>query len=335
VKTWGLGIDAAAAPVRVAIGQLGDPRPVGVGDVRGQVFPLGSAADSQRSLARPSRGARSLGSEKLMQPGKRQMLVGLHACGLLEASSGRCALEAELVGDLECSREPRGLEAVRSDRFSLLGCLEASETRQRCGGGDVGFRIPGGGPPAYRVAVRHPDRVHALVACDCVSKAYPRPHENASDKLTFHTRAGQWLLRLLIAHSPKQVIAGSLGQEGDLSKEELAQRAQEVFDDSAKRQLVLEVSATVSQVKRKAGYDNDIERLGAIDDLELERITTPSLIVHGTADADVELDHGRGAAARIPNAELLALDTGTHFAFYTDPDADRAQARAIEYLAIT
>ena len=41
----------------------------------------------------------------------------------------------------------------------------------------------GGGPPAYRLAVRHPDRVHALVACDCVSKAYPRPQESASDKL--------------------------------------------------------------------------------------------------------------------------------------------------------
>ena len=192
----------------------------------------------------------------------------------------------------------------------------------------------GGGPPAYRLAVRHPDRVHALIACDCVSKAYPRPHESASDKLMFHTRAGQWLLRVLIAHSPKQVITSSLEQEGDLSKEQLAQRVQEVFDDPAKRQLVLDVSATISQVGRKAGYDNDIERFETIDDLELERITAPSLIVHGSADTDVEPDHGAGAAARIPNAELLELDTGTHFAFYTHPDADRAQARAIEYLAV-
>ena len=50
--------------------------------------------------------------------------------------------------------------------------------------------------------------------------------------------------------------------------------------------------------------------------------------------AQVEPDHGRSAAARIPNAQLLELDTGTHFAFYTHPDADRAQARAIEYLDV-
>jgi pimeloyl-ACP methyl ester carboxylesterase len=107
-----------------------------------------------------------------------------------------------------------------------------------------------------------------------------------------------------------------------------------VFDDPAKRQLVLDVSATISQVGRKAGYDNDIERFETIDDLELERITAPSLIVHGSADTDVEPDQGASAAARIPNAELLELETGTHFAFYTHPDADRAQARAVEYLAV-
>ncbi|MGZ6636806.1 MAG: alpha/beta fold hydrolase [Solirubrobacteraceae bacterium] len=95
------------------------------------------------------------------------------------------------------------------------------------------------------------------------------------------------------------------------------------------------MSATASRVGRRVGYDNDIERFEAIDDLELERVTAQSLIVHGTADTDVAPDHGRSAAARIPTAELLELDTGKHFAFCTHPDADRAQARAIEYLEVT
>jgi hypothetical protein len=47
-------------------------------------------------------------------------------------------------------------------------------------------------------------------------------------------------------------------QEGDLSKEQPAQRGQEVFDDPGKRQLVLDVSATISQVGRKAGYDTTL-----------------------------------------------------------------------------
>ena len=244
---------------------------------------------------------------------------------------GRERFEAILPsrpGYLETQLGERGSLDAQADLLAaLLDALSVEQAGVLC--------WSGGGPPAYRLAVRHPDRVHAIVACDCVSKAYPRPHESMSDRLMFHTRGGQWLLRALIAHSPKQVIAGSLDQEGDLSKEQLAQRVQEVLDDPAKRQLVLEVSATVSQVGRRAGYDNDIERFETIDDLELERIRAPSLIVHGTADTDVPPDHGRSAAARIPNAELLELDTGTHFAFYTHPDADRAQARAIEYLKIS
>lgn len=230
-------------------------------------------------------------------------------------------------GYLQSELGDRGALDAQADLLAAL--LDALGVEQA---GVLGWS--GGGPPAYRLAVRHPGRVRALVAFDCVSKAYPRPRESASDKLMFHTRAGQWLLRVLIAHLPKQVIAGSLDQEGNLSKEQLAQRVQEVFDDPGKRQLVLDVSATISQVGRKAGYDNDIERFEMIDDLELERITAPSLIVHGSADTDVEPDHGRSAAARIANAELLELDTGTHFAFYTHPDADRLQARAIEYLEV-
>jgi pimeloyl-ACP methyl ester carboxylesterase len=56
-------------------------------------------------------------------------------------------------------------------------------------------------------------------------------------------------------------------------------------------------------------------------------------VVHGTADSDVPYEHGSFAASQIPGAELLTLDTGTHLAFYTHPDSDDAQRRAIDILA--
>ena len=65
----------------------------------------------------------------------------------------------------------------------------------------------------------------------------------------------------------------------------------------------------------------------AIEDHELARITAPSLIAQGAAGRDVEPDPQPACAmtARVPNAELLELDAGTHFAFYAHPDADRAR----------
>ncbi len=191
----------------------------------------------------------------------------------------------------------------------------------------------GGGPSSYRLAVRHPDRVRAVVALDAVSKAYPRPHEDLGERLMFTTRAGNWLLRAMAAHAPKQLIEATLQAEGSLSKDELEQRTREVFGDDVKRRFVLELDASVLRHDgRQAGYDNDIDQFEAIGSLELERIEAPCLIVQGSVDTDVTPDYSDFAAATIPHAELLTLDGGTHLAFYTHPESSDAQGRALELL---
>ncbi len=191
----------------------------------------------------------------------------------------------------------------------------------------------GGGPSSYRLAVRHPDRVRAVVSLDAVSKAYPRPHEDLPTRLMFTTRPGNWLLRAMAAHAPKQLIQATLDAEGSLTKEQVEARAQEVFSDPVKREFVLALDASVLRHGgRAAGYANDLDQFEAIGSLELERIEAPCLIVQGGADTDVTPDYSDFAAATIPNAELLTLDGGTHLCFYTHPEADAAQARALGLL---
>jgi pimeloyl-ACP methyl ester carboxylesterase len=194
----------------------------------------------------------------------------------------------------------------------------------------------GGGPSGYRLAVRHPERVGALVAFDAVSKAIERPHESLDERLMFSTRFGNWALRVLAAHQPEKLIQSTLGAEGSLTKEQLEQRTKEVLGDEAKAQFVLDIDATVSyRPPRKAGLDNDFEQFAAIDTLHLEDIRAPALIVHGTVDTDVPPDHGDHAAATIPAAQLLPLETGTHLCLYTHPEAAAAQAKAVEVLRTT
>lgn len=195
------------------------------------------------------------------------------------------------------------------------------------------FSWSGGGPAGYRLAVRHPGRVDALVAFAAVSRAYHLPEQDLTDRLMFTTGAGRWLLRLLAAHQPRQYVAGVLSGEGDLTKEQLTQRIDEVFADPVKRNFVLALGATATQDRsRRAGYENDLAQFAAITSLELERITVPTLVVQGSADGDLPPADSAFAAATIPGAELLTLDTGTHLALYTHPDSAAAQARVVDAL---
>lgn len=190
----------------------------------------------------------------------------------------------------------------------------------------------GGGPSSYRLAVRHPDRVSGLVALAAVSTSITRPAEGASERLMFSTRMGDWLLRAMAAHAPKQLIGATLGAEGDLSKAQLEERAEEVFADEDKRRFVLDLAQTVTHRGREAGLDNDWERFAAITSLELEGVQAPTLLVHGSADTDVPPAHSDHALAAIPGAERVTLEGGTHLAFFTHPDSAEVQRRALDLL---
>lgn len=191
----------------------------------------------------------------------------------------------------------------------------------------------GGGPAGYRHAVRHPERVTAIVANAAVSQAYTVPEQDLPTRLMTTTAPGQWLMRLIAAHQPAEYVKGELSGEGDLTPEELAARVAQVMADPDARRFALDLGPTsMPDRHRKVGYDNDLAQFAAIDSLELERITAPTLVVQGTADADLPPAQSMFAATTIPGAELLALDRGTHLALYVHPDRAAVQDRVREIL---
>jgi pimeloyl-ACP methyl ester carboxylesterase len=191
----------------------------------------------------------------------------------------------------------------------------------------------GGGPSGYRLAVRHADRTSALVASAAVSKAYPRPKEGPEERLMMETSPGNWVLRFLASHAPKTTVSATLGAEGDLSRKELRALVSEALDHENERDVVLTMAHVVGDyAHRRAGVDNDWERFGQIDSLELERIQAPTLLIHGSADTDVPPEHSEHAATAIPGVEHLVMDRGTHLSLWVHPDAAEAQERAVEKL---
>lgn len=191
----------------------------------------------------------------------------------------------------------------------------------------------GGGPASYRLAVLHSDRVETLVPFACVSGQYAPPNENLETRLMFRTGFGHWLMRFLTQHAPEATVKSTLGEEGELSRSELKAQVEEVIADPKQAAVPLALAGVVADFDNRAvGYDNDWEQFSAIDSLELEKITAPTLVVVGDADADVDPDQSHAATKAIDGAKEHVIENGTHLALFAHPDAGEAQQEVVAFL---
>lgn len=189
----------------------------------------------------------------------------------------------------------------------------------------------GGGPSTYRLASKHGDRVTAIVALAALSQPYD--FGNGINRIEYSLLTGPlgaWVLKEMARHSPKKLVGMVGTEEGDLTKEQAHALAEHIWNDETKRGFVLEVSATISG--RHDGLKNDQEQYPNLGDLGLSGISTPTLLVHGTADSDVHPDQSENALEQLPNADIVRVANGTHLCVWTDPTSDDLQARIIDHL---
>ncbi|PCN48342.1 alpha/beta hydrolase [Curtobacterium sp. 'Ferrero'] len=191
----------------------------------------------------------------------------------------------------------------------------------------------GGGPSAYRLAVRHPDRVSALVVAAGLSARWTPPHETPAEWFVTQTRPGAALSALAARIAPGAVVRAAIAGVSSLRGADLDAHVDGVLADPVRRRFVLDLAATGNASgPHRAGWRNDVANLGEIDSLELEAVRAPTLLLHGDADTDVLPEHSRRAATAIPGAELVTLPGGTHFALWDHEDAAAVQERVRQHL---
>jgi pimeloyl-ACP methyl ester carboxylesterase len=192
----------------------------------------------------------------------------------------------------------------------------------------------GGGPSAYRLAVRRPQQVSAMVAIAALSSRWVAPEPTIAQRFLFGTAAGGQLVAFLSRRAPEQAVQGALEGEGSVRGQELRTLTKQVMADPDQRQLVLEMAVTVNIAgQRKAGWRNDVANFARIDSLGLDRVQCPVLLVHGDADTDAPIDHSRFAHAELPDSKLVVMERGTHLSFYADPQAPDVQEQARKWLS--
>ena len=115
---------------------------------------------------------------------------------------------------------------VDAEADVLAALLDALKT-PRCGV----LAWSGGGPAAYQLASRYPDRVTCLVTIAALSSARIAPKAHITERVLFGTKLGDGLLKYLSGKSPKNVIEAALKGEGSLRGDELGALVEQVMAD--------------------------------------------------------------------------------------------------------
>ncbi|MEK6343315.1 MAG: alpha/beta hydrolase [Curtobacterium sp.] len=195
------------------------------------------------------------------------------------------------------------------------------------------FAWSGGGPSAYRLAVRHPDRVSSLVVAAGLSGRWTPPRTSPAEWFVTQTRVGAVASAIGARIVPRLVVRTAIAGESSLRGAALDAHVRDVMADPGRRRFMLDLAATGnSSGAHRDGWRNDVANLGAITSLDLGAVRAPTLLVHGDADTDVLLEHSERALREIPGAELLRLPGGTHFAVWAHHEAAAVQQRVRDHL---
>jgi 2-hydroxy-6-oxonona-2,4-dienedioate hydrolase len=179
-----------------------------------------------------------------------------------------------------------------------------------------------GGPSSLQFAIRHPDRISALVLM--VPAAYPfqaeqRPNGALPDRVSSQTRflfdtalRSDFLFWVMRHLAPRTFLRALVGTPPEL----LAQASPEA---RARVAMVMDHILPVSS--RRLGLLNDGSIVPVLPRYELERISAPTLILGVQDDLYRTWPGARYSAEHIPQARFVGYATGGHLFVGHDGEA--------------
>ncbi|MDH5633946.1 MAG: alpha/beta hydrolase [Gammaproteobacteria bacterium] len=193
---------------------------------------------------------------------------------------------------------PYSLEDMTGDALAVLDAAAARKAHV------IGVSM--GGMIGQRLAISHPDRVLSLVSMS--TSAHMFDPEFADQQQQIALESVRLVLKYGLTGSEADMIRMMSGFIGFMMPEGLDNDVVQSIAD-----LVL------YEMRHRKGFNPGVmpqhframEVSGSRLD-ELGRIQCPVLVVHGTADPSVTIDHARKYAARINSVQTLWLDGAGH-----------------------
>jgi pimeloyl-ACP methyl ester carboxylesterase len=190
----------------------------------------------------------------------------------------------------------------------------------------------GGGPPTIAFAAHYPERTAAIIL-QCA-----QTHRWTDAR--WAPPARPWLFRCYRHSASRRLFCRffpTLFRLGfpttqDYLRDLAGAKFPNVQHNAAAQRFAEGVYAGLTEFRHeRAGYANDLAAWVREDVLSQGSVTCPTLLLYDRQDPAAPFCHAEYAASRIPNAELLELDTGGHLIWF-GPDADLMQRRRTAFL---
>jgi pimeloyl-ACP methyl ester carboxylesterase len=173
--------------------------------------------------------------------------------------------------------------------------------------------ISQGGPCAIEFCLNYPERTRGLVLLSAVTGRYiwePRTYGAFLSKL-YDNDASSQLVSALAHYAPSILVKALIDAKGRFEPATVDYLAEQILLQPGKIRHVAEyVNTMLPAGRRQRGTDNDLLQLAGLQELALERLSCPALIVHGTNDRDVPCAYATYASSRIRRSELILVELG-------------------------
>jgi pimeloyl-ACP methyl ester carboxylesterase len=143
---------------------------------------------------------------------------------------------------------------------------------------------------------------------------------------------GSWGLVEAAERDPAKALDGAfdIAQSGD--SQARGSWVRSVLGNSAQLAWFQDLAGTVAPLSpRESGLRNDILQLRALADVPYDKLTIPTLFIHGAEDKWIPRQDVEAAEKRMPNAELLDVP-GTGHLVWLGPDSDQVGEKILEFL---
>jgi pimeloyl-ACP methyl ester carboxylesterase len=162
--------------------------------------------------------------------------------------------------------------------------------------------MSGAGPSVLEFALRHPKRCAALVMLSTVSKRLDPGLTRGQKALlkVLNTDLGLWLFGAL---APERLMTLNGVGESTL---------QYIRHDPEKVEIIGKLVKPLPMSMRRAGFNNDLKQFLRTPEYPVDQIEARTLVVHGTADGVVPIEHAEFLAGGVQDAERYYVSGGGH-----------------------